>query len=265
MKRKLPEHNIEGTTFLVDIERGLLWQSDNAKNILSLEDMKYTDEGYKFVYDLTERSLHYALFHSGPTKEVTLPHLARLDPEGMAAKYKLPEEEIRNKTDYDIIVNKEVLAKRLNGQLPVVDIAGRDYQVNYQQRELKATDDSGTSIHLDKLSYFIEEELYRGFYDTTMHHLVDINPATITEIPQGLSMIEIPLDRKLDPVAFAQEEGLDMKAVLVQYPPEEKRSIPLIPIEQTNLPQVVKRNKGWEQQEKQQQEYQRKRSRTRRV
>jgi hypothetical protein len=55
-----------------------------------------------------------------------------LDPVGMAAKYNLPLDSLDRKTDYDIIVDNELVQKRLNGFLPVIDIAGHDFLCGLQ-------------------------------------------------------------------------------------------------------------------------------------
>ncbi|HRN55619.1 MAG TPA: hypothetical protein PLL71_04175 [Agriterribacter sp.] len=247
MKRRLPEHMIEGTAFVIDVDKRELRQSDNPANVIRFEDMDYTGSSYRLKYDLDRKNLPYGL-NSSPVKEIIVPELVTLDPEGMAARYRLPVSVIKQKNDFEVMVNAELLAKRMNGMLPVVSVAGHDFFVDYRLGELRASDDFNTSIRLHELDYFIEDELYRGFYHVPSRCMLEVNPVTIKEIPEGLVMLEIPIDRKLDPVAFAREEKLDIKATVIKYPPEEKTVLRTIPAEQTNLSRLVRTNQKPRQQ-----------------
>ena len=244
MDRELPIHTIEGTVFIVDVNKNELCQLDNQENRIRFEDMDYTGVSYRLEYDLEQKNIPYSP-DANPVKDIIVPPLISLDPEGMAFKYGLPISVIQQKSDFDILVNPKLLTKRMNGELPVVDIAGHDYLVDYHSSELRAKDNSNTVIQLHNLDYHYQDEMYRGFYQISTRRILDIDEATIQEIPKDLVMLEIPFERKLDPYAFAIEEKLDIKSTVIKYPPEEKRVINIVPIEQTNLPKLVKINREW--------------------
>ncbi|HEY0055743.1 MAG TPA: hypothetical protein VGB63_10330, partial [Pedobacter sp.] len=146
------------------------------------------------------------------------------------------------KTDFDIIVDQELLRERLNGKLPVIKIADYDFIVDFPLKELRPNNDFNNSIRLHELYYSIEEEKYKAFFHVPTHSIIDINPATIKELPKNLVQIEIPFERKLDPIGAAKEYGFDYKDLLIKYPLERNLEAKVIPIEKTNLPYLVKVN-----------------------
>ncbi|WP_423147799.1 hypothetical protein [Rubrolithibacter danxiaensis] len=249
MKRQLPIHIIEGTEFIVDVQQGQLRQADKPENVILFEDMQYKESHYTFRYDLSTKNIPFS-FTADPknAREVQVPQMVTLDPAGMAEKYSIPVLSLKDKTDFDIIVDKKLLQERLNGKLPMINIAGHDFIVDFRLKELRPKDDFSTSIRLHDLHYVIEQEKYLAYYHPASHQVIDIDPARIKEVPRGVVLIEIPFERKLDPVAAAREYGMDYKDMLVKYPILKNLQANVIPIEQTNLPKLVKTNREREKQ-----------------
>ncbi len=248
MERKLPEYSIEGTPFIVDVNKGELRKVTKPDNIISFSNMQYIGSHYTLDYDLFTKGLSFFTKDALNTKVVEVPQMVNLDPEGMAQKYNIPVAALQGKTDFDIIVDQDLLRERLNGNLPVIKIADHDFIVDFPLKELRPKNDFNTSIRLHELHYSIEEEKYKAFYHIPSHCIVDINPATIKEIPENLVQIEIPIERKLDPVGAAREYGFDYKDLLIKYPLESNLEAKVIPIEKTNLPYLVKANNEREKQ-----------------
>ena len=242
MERELPTYIINGTKFIVDIDKGEIRQKDQENNVIRFCDMSYTNSGYSFPYDTVIRNLPIGI-HSNPVKEVEIPMQVVLDPVGIAEKHNLPVESLNRKTDYDILVNPELVQKRLNGVLPVIDIAGQDFIVDYRMNELRPKDDFSTSIRLNDLYYDYGEEKYKAFYQPATHSVIPIDPATVTEVPDGLVQIEFPMECALDPIAAARDFEMDMKVMLLKHPPKEKHTAKVIPIERTNIPSLVEKNR----------------------
>lgn len=249
MKRQLPIHVIEGTRFIVDLQQGELRQEDRPENVISFKDMQYKESHYTFEYDQSTKNLPFS-FTADPKNiiEVQVPPMVKLDPEGMAEKYKVSVTSLQDKSDFDIIVDKELLQERLNGKLPIINIAGRDFIIDFQLKELRPKDNFSTSIRLHELHYSLYEEKYLAFYHIASHKIIEIDPARIKELPQGVVQIEIPFERKLDPVAAAREYGVDYKDMLVKYPIHKNLEAKVIPIEKTSLPYLVKTNRERENQ-----------------
>lgn len=242
MERELPTYIISGTKFIVDINKGEIRQKDQEKNVIRFCDMSYTSSGYSFPYDTVIRNIPIGI-NSNPVKEVEIPMQVVLDPVGIAEKYNLPIAALDRKTDYDILINPDLVQKRLNGVLPVIDIAGHDFIVDYRLNELRPKDDFSTSIRLNDLYYDYGEEKYKAFYQPATHSVIPIDPATIAEVPDGLVQIEFPMECALDPIGAARDFEMDMKVMLLKHPPQEKHTAKVIPIERTNIPKLVEKNK----------------------
>lgn len=250
MKRQLPICIIEGTSFIVDIEQDQLRQADNPDNVILFRDIDFNGTHYSFEYDLTVKNLPFS-FPVEPEniREVQLPPRVKLDPEGMAEKYNLPAASLKDKTDYDIIVDQLLLQERLKGKLPVVNIAGHEFSYDFKRNELRSHEPFSSTIKLNDLDYSIEEEKYRGFYNIQTRKIIDIDPAEIKEIPQGAVLIEIPSGHRLDPIATAREHRVDYRNMLLKYPIQEHLEAKVTPIEKTNIPFLVKRNRELERQD----------------
>lgn len=249
MKRQLPIYIIEGTRFIVDVQQGELRQEDRPENVISFEDMQYKESHYTFEYDRSTNTLPFSLT-ADPKNiiEVQVPPMVKLDPEGMAEKYKVPVTSLQDKTDFDVIIDKELLQERLNGKLPIINIAGHDFIIDFRLKELRPKDDFSTSIRLHDLHYSLYEEKYLAFYHIASHRVIDIDSARIKELPQGVVQIEIPFERKLDPVAAAREYGTNYKDMLIKYPIHKNLEAKVTPIEKTTLPYLVKKNRERENQ-----------------
>ncbi len=50
-ERKLPTLSIEGTIFIVDVQKEEIRQQDNAENSIGFNEMSYSKDGYRFDYN----------------------------------------------------------------------------------------------------------------------------------------------------------------------------------------------------------------------
>jgi hypothetical protein len=135
----------------------------------------------------------------------------------------------------------QLLARRLMGALPHIDIAGIDFTVDWRLRELRETAEPWNKIDLNLLSESESGEEYLGLYDTKEKQLYDLDD-NITTVPENVVGLEIPHEIKLDPVAVAREYGIDI-VQFVQLNPIVKDMKALIrPITETGLPEMVAEN-----------------------
>lgn len=240
----MPRYEIEGTQFTVDIEKEELKQVDNPKNTIPFEQMVIHNGELSFFYDKVEKIVS-PIWEDGRTIEVVLPQRTLLDPVGMSEKYDVPLDDIRSKTDYEVMVDEDLVKKRLSGFQPVIDIAGHPFFVNIKFRYLNPKDDPTTFIDLRQLSESRDGERYRFFYDPKERKVIEVDPG-ITEIPTNLLVLEIPADHRLDPVGMARNEGMgevEMKDWLLRYPIQKGLKAAVIPMSDTALPEIVEANR----------------------
>lgn len=136
--RPLPTFTIEGTTFLVDIHKQVLRQANDPDNEISfINNMQDNGTFYGLLYDLDEKRAAEDLFDQNRVKGIDVPTLIELDPQGMSAKYGIPETELKGKTDFEVIVDQDWLAERKKGVLPRVNIAGEEFIIDLPLQELR--------------------------------------------------------------------------------------------------------------------------------
>ena len=242
MARQLPNIDIDGIPFFVDVDRAELVDAANPANTIPFSDMKYTDEVYLFDFDTKERNL--PLVRSAPEDivEVKVPHMVVLDPEGMAEKHGMPLEEIRQKKDLDLAVDVAWLDSRRSGILPKINIAGSDFIVDMRLKELRAADNTDKRIDLNSLHMDDNGEQYIGFYKPASKEIVRIDHK-IVNIPKGVVMLKIPNELKLDPLGVAREYGVDEISFLRSHPPQRNLQATVVPLSETGVPQLVERNR----------------------
>jgi len=104
MKRELPVFNIEGTDFLVDVDKRWLIQAGNPGNFFEFIDMEDKGTHYEMFYD---KRYKCEVVGVGPRDDqmidIKIPPMVVLDPVGVAEKYGLTVEGLKGKTDMDIM------------------------------------------------------------------------------------------------------------------------------------------------------------------
>ncbi|MGQ3088882.1 MAG: hypothetical protein ACT6RA_17190, partial [Flavobacterium sp.] len=141
MQRDLPTISIEGTPFFVDVRQSELRECGKETNIIRFDDMRHHGNHYTFDYDLREKNIP-SLWSKNKTVVVDIPDQVAMDPVGMAQKYNLPLEKIREKTDFEIMVDPVAYDLRANkGVLPTIEIAGHIFYVDLQMDKLRPKDD----------------------------------------------------------------------------------------------------------------------------
>lgn len=135
----------------------------------------------------------------------------------------------------------QLLARRLAGELPQIDIAGTAFVVDWQQKELRAADDASKKISLEYMPMDEDRKHYICFYHLPSMSVVIIDD-TITSLPEDTVMLQIPNQLALDPVGVAREYGLKDTAVLQTYPLQASLKATVVPLAETGLPDFIRRN-----------------------
>jgi hypothetical protein len=137
--------------------------------------------------------------------------------------------------------DKELLGQRLAGVLPVIDIAGQAYIIDWRLKELRAEDDPDATIRLERMAMDANGENYLCFYHLPTRAVVNISP-DITLLPTDMVMLEIPNELRLDPIGTARQYGLEDTFMLDRYPIKGELKARVIPVEETGLPGLIKAN-----------------------
>jgi hypothetical protein len=131
---------IEGTDFEVDIDKQVLRQTnDQANEISFIQDMQDQGTFYRLLYDLDKHHAAHGLADQDRVKLITVPQMTDLDREGMALKYGLTPGLVMGKSDFELIVDQQLLEQRLSGALPQIDLAGEKFTIDLRLQELRNT------------------------------------------------------------------------------------------------------------------------------
>ncbi|MEN0057074.1 MAG: hypothetical protein AAGC65_25570, partial [Mucilaginibacter sp.] len=199
-------YRFEQTSFAVDIDKQVLRQTDHPKNEISfINQMSDMGDHYLLAWDARIKNAGTEPDHTEP---VIIPPLIALDPEGMAKKYGLTVEQLKGKTDFEVIVDPYALEARRAGILPTIDIAGEKFIVDLRLLELRHAEYFFPVLSLKSFELTNDGWNYEAFYEPIMKQVVDLDPG-LTEFPDGIIRVKIPNEIGLDPVATAQSYGMD--------------------------------------------------------
>jgi hypothetical protein len=213
MERELPTITIEGTAFLVDVANSALREKGRETNIIRFDDMRHSDNQYSFDYDLKEKNIP-SLWSHNKTSVVSIPEQVVLDPDGLARKYKLSLEEVKGKTDFEIMVDPVAYDLRVNrGILPTIEIAGHLFYVDLQMDKLRPKDDflSRGIVFSDIENYYDEDKRrYTIPYNPKTHEFQEPDYRTIRELPKDLIAVRFSSERLLDRIGWNRKYGFEI-------------------------------------------------------
>lgn len=158
------------------------------------------------------------------------------------------ETELSNKDleAYDLRVNK--------GMLPTIDIEEHPFYVDIRMDKLRPKDDflSNGIVFSDIENYFNDAtDTYLIPYNPQKKEVGEIDYETITEIPKGLVVIEIPSEFKLDPIGWNRLHGYDLLDDIQKGSLEMNFTAKQCQWEDIYVPQKIKENLEQMEQSKQ--------------
>lgn len=213
MDNEFPTVDIEGTAFIVDVIKSELREKGRETNTVRFEDMHYSGNHYSFDYDLREKNIP-SLWSHNETSVVRIPEQVVLDPVGMARKYNLSLEEVKGKSDLEIMVDPIAYDLRANkGVLPTIEIAGHLFYVDLQMDKLRPKDDflSKGIVFSDIENYYDEDKRrYTIPYNPKTHEFQEPDYRTIRELPKDLIAVRFPSERLLDRIGWNRKYGFDI-------------------------------------------------------
>lgn len=245
MKNKLEPViiDIHGTAFELDLERQLLRRTDERGTEISfINHMIDHGDRYTFLYDTVAKCAVDEPYEESRIRLVDIPQLTQLDPEGMAARYGKTPEELKGKTDFEVICDPGALQQRRDGLLPHIDINGEKFIVDLRLHELRHAEYFFPVLSLKSFELTGDGWHYEAFYEPVMKQVVAIDPG-ILELPERIVKIRIPNELGLDPVATAREYGMEERDLLRRYPIQKDLKAEIIPLSETEVPRLIRQNK----------------------
>lgn len=250
MGRELPEIEIKGTAFIVDVLKEELREKANPENAMRIKLMHYAGErGYSFHYDLNkknfpdiDRIIEFGLPQGTP--EIRIPELKSMDAVGMAKKYNVSLEAVKAKGDFELSIKPGSLHDlRLNkGILPTLDIAGHTFYVDLRMNKLRPKDDfKSKGINFTEIKDYYDRDR-RAFvipYNPTTREFQQDDVSALTELPKDIIIVQFPGQYDLDIVGWDKKHGNSLTTQYLKQMHFEARTLPWA---ETNLIEHIKRN-----------------------
>lgn len=245
MERSLPEYELEGTVFIVDVLKLELAEKENPENLIKIHNLKWCPEGYILDYDKSKKT--YASYETPAQDRVLhiIPHMAALDPEGMSFKYGLDIREVAGKTDHEVLTGKAALMEMQKGFCNTVEIKGQlffvdlniDYLIPVDAQFCSGIDLLATEPYKksDGSGYLIPYNIQRKDIEALDLH-------TITQIPEGVIAVELPPLEQLDPVRYARKHDMDLEEIIAGFEPKCRIELKVTAWEDTALPAIIEKN-----------------------
>lgn len=244
MERELPVINIEGTDFIVDVSKFELREKADPTNIIAFENMRDVGDGYTFDYSLKNKNLPSMFDRECITVKIS--EFVALDPQGMAARYNYAPEEVKGKSDFELMVDQKTFDMRVNkGILPTVDIAGHTFYVDIRMDMLRPKDDflSKGIVLSDIENYYDEDKrTYTIPYNPNTHEFHEPDYQNIKELPKDLIAVQFPSERLLDRIGWNRQHGFELTQGLAKHGLKLKFRAKPIPWKKTFLPDLIESN-----------------------
>ena len=242
-------HRFEQLSFEVDIEKQVLRQTnDQSHEISFIKDMTDLGDHYLLPFDLSTKRVADQTSNPDHVEPIIVPAMVALDPEGMATKYGLTQEQLKGKTDFEVIVDQQALEQRHKGVLPQIDIAGEKFTVDLRLQELRHSQYFFPALSLKSFELTSDGWHYEAYYHPVIKQTVELDPKLL-EFPEGVIRIKIPNELGLDPVATAAIYGMSEREVLRRHPIPKELKAELIPLAETEVPRLIRQNREQLQQE----------------
>lgn len=112
---------------------------------------------------------------------------------------------------------KAVIARRLVGHLPIINICGQPFFIDIRAQQLRSVADYGKYLPFSLMQPDPMTHGRKFLYDPTaseLYHPLDND----SDVPDKLVLIHLPFELQLDPIGVARMNGYDMDLALKMYP-----------------------------------------------
>lgn len=208
-----PITRTQGLNLWVDVEVQQLGDRDVPHNQLPFRQLEEVDGGYAFTFLMGKNHWEIEDFPDALQMiDIRIPELVKIDPKGMARKYGFTIDELKGKSDFEVMVDQNAFNDRLKkGKLVTVDIQGQLFYVDHTLQMLRPKDrflSKGIPFDQLEVCYSHERELCVFSYN---EQTLRINPydGTQSQIEDGCVIVELPSYYRMDPVGINLWAGAD--------------------------------------------------------
>lgn len=240
----LPIIRIRDKDFIVDVYNKLIVLNEERGHEICFSEMYYGGDHYSFMMNPSTYDLPKSWDNPIDMVEVKIPQMCDLHPEGMRRKFAIDDHLPLPLHDSDFKCNEDLLNQRINGELPRIKIAGKEYIIDLALRELRSyilPDEPYLPSFIDLRKVDSTAKSHQFFYDIQKHQQVDLNPNAVV-LPRNVKIVEIPLEERLDPVATALHYNLNIKDVIKHFPIESNLVGRIIPIKKSLYAETFREN-----------------------
>lgn len=135
----------------------------------------------------------------------------------------------------------ELIAWRLAGKLPHIDINGTDFTIDVRLKELRETVSPWNRLEYSEQESSLDHDDYTFFYDTKKNNIWELDD-NLTELPENVVLVSMPNEMILDPVAAARSVGYEETKFLNEYPIQPDLKATVTQLSETFLPQFIREN-----------------------
>jgi hypothetical protein len=257
MERKLPEKNIDGSIFIIDVAYMELRHKEDLLRTIPFGKMDNDGYEYFLEYDRLKKTIADENTIDENKLIVRLDQMVEIDPEAIAIKFNMVGEFLPE-ADQDFTCDMGLYEKRLAGQLPAIDVYGDIYTIHWLTRELIRKEYPNTHIDLAGGDMMKTDSGWLCFYDTITKEVVPV-PTELTTMPEHVKMVIIPHQLHLDCVAVAMENGIETDYFIHNYPVQEKIAARVFPISQSILEMRMEQKQRQQKEELNSEKHQRRR------
>lgn len=273
IERDLPVYELEGIQFQVNVPKAELIEMDTPfNNIIKLNDLKDNGDHYVIHWNSVEKNNDdfMAFIRRQPEEDVMrrdfietiglkqfqeeqkhnlkkIPRLKDLDPVGMALHYKKDIAELAGKTDFEIMVNQEILERRNKGVLPVLHLGTGSFLVKLGEDQLfPLPGTSANPVEFSKIKQFLsmDGQYYRVPWNLKANEVARTEFHGLTDLPRHVQFFEFPAKDRLDPVGFFNKYGNQRELIrhLRTFPLKEIIHARPMDWSETIVPLLIERN-----------------------
>lgn len=116
---------------------------------------------------------------------------------------------------------KAVIARRLVGYLPIINICGQPFFIDIRAQQLRSVADYGKYVPFYLMQADPMTHGRQFLYDPNvkeLYHPLD-NDASL---PDKLVLVHLPFELQMDPIGVARMNGYDMDLALKMYPVQKE-------------------------------------------
>ena len=245
MNNEVADYIIAEEGYNIDVQSNRLIHTQDPKIELSIYDMLYTSEGYYFSFDTNEKRI--LMVNNKEDARLRMPHLCTMVPDKVAKYYNIDSHDLHTKTDYEVLIDKQAFFDRQLGKLPIVDISGNRYVVDYDSGSLKSESTENLSeIKFSDLIPYYDVQLKTAVfpYNIQKKMIQDFDISTLTAIPDDLVLVQLPHHFELDPIGAYRSSKESLKDLQNIMPNKSIITAKIIYWNDTTLPEIIKKNVG---------------------